>query len=612
MFKFAGLALLCPLLSFLVISFFTRKSDRLSAFVSIAAILGSLASSVMLFALVLSQPGNHELTTVWMKFPVNINIEFGFLLNPLSAVMLLVVTSVSFLVQVYSMGYMKGDPAFRKYYAFLSLFSFSMIGLVLANNFLEMYIFWEMVGLSSYLLIGHWYHKPEAAVAAKKAFVVTRFGDFGFLVAILILSAKTGTFNFLQLEGMLGGGILTSGMITLVALLMFAGAAGKSAQFPLHVWLPDAMEGPTPVSALIHAATMVAAGIYLVARAYFLFSMSETAMLVIAVIGCFTAFFAGSIALAQDDIKKILAYSTVSQLGYMMLALGVGGYTAGFFHLITHASFKALLFLTAGSLIHSLGTNNIWEMGGLFRKMRITAVTFLIGGLALAGVFPTSGYFSKDAILIQVFTSGHYILFAMSLATVGFTAFYMSRAFFVVFLSTEKFGKKHPHESPAVMWVPLVILSIFALGLGAWTNGFNALIFFGGPAHETEHDLFVPIVSSCVAFLSALLAWAIYQKRFAFLTALAPRFSAITTVLRNKYYIDEFYAFCVNRVLYVISNASAWVDRNVVDGAVNGTAYLVGASANVLRKIQTGRVQNYALGIFGGVVTLWLLFSMVK
>ncbi|MDO8489582.1 MAG: NADH-quinone oxidoreductase subunit L, partial [Candidatus Omnitrophota bacterium] len=447
-------------MAFIIISLFIRRSDRIAAAISVLSILFSLLSSAIIFFTIISAPANYEYKIPWLNLLADFKIEVGVLLNPISAVMLLVVCLVSLLVQVYSIGYMKADAGFRKYYAFLSLFSFSMLGLVIANNFLQMYIFWELVGLSSYLLIGHWYHKLAAANAAKKAFIVTRFGDFGFLIAILILATKTGTFNFLQLEHIFSQGLLSQATITMVALLMFAGAVGKSAQFPLHVWLPDAMEGPTPVSALIHAATMVAAGVYLVARAYFIFSMSATALFVIAVIGAFTAFFAGSIALVQDDIKKVLAYSTVSQLGYMMLGLGVGAFTAGFFHLITHASFKALLFLGAGSVIHAMGTNDIWKMGGLYKKMKVTTLTFLIGGLALAGIFPTSGYFSKDAILIQVFNSGHYFLFAMAIVTVGFTAFYVARLFFVVFLSTDKFGTNHPQESPAVMCVPLIILAI--------------------------------------------------------------------------------------------------------------------------------------------------------
>ncbi len=611
MFTSAGLILLFPISAFVIISLFTRKSDRVSALLSIFSIFSSLVFSAIIFLAIVKAPGNYEYKIPWLNILADFRIELGFLLNPVSVVMLLVVCVVSLLVQVYSLGYMKGDAGYRKYYAFLSLFSFSMLGLVIANNFLQMYIFWELVGLSSYLLIGHWYHKPAAADAAKKAFVVTRFGDLGFLIAILILSAKAGTFNFLQLEHIVGLGSLSQATITLVALLMFAGAVGKSAQFPLHIWLPDAMEGPTPVSALIHAATMVAAGVYLVARAYFLFSMSVTALSVIAVIGCWTAFFAGSIALVQDDIKKVLAYSTISQLGYMMLGLGVGAFSAGFFHLVTHASFKALLFLCAGSVIHALGTNNIWEMGGLYKKMKVTALTFLVGGLALAGIFPTSGYFSKDAILIGVFNSGHYILFAMALVTVGFTAFYMARVFFVVFLSSEQFGQKHPHESPMVMCVPLVILASLALGLGLFTGGFRNFVFFR-TAPEAEHNALIPIFSGIVAAGSIFLAWAMYQKRLVSAPALARRFPNVYRILKNKYYIDEFYIFCVNRILFAVSNIAGWFDRHIVDGAVNGVSYLVGLAAGYLRKIQTGLVQNYALGIFGGVVLLWLLAYVVK
>lgn len=607
----AGLVLLFPLAAFMIIAFFPRKADRISADISLFAIFFSLLSSILIFLLLLSAPGNYEYKHPWLNILADFKIELGVLLNPLSAVMLLVVSVVSFLVQIYSVGYMKGDPGYRKFYAFLSLFSFSMLGLVISNNFLQMYIFWEMVGLSSYLLIGFWYHKPDAANAAKKAFVVTRFGDFGFLTAILILATKTGTFNFLQLEHLLHQGALNQATITTVAILMFMGAVGKSGQFPLHVWLPDAMEGPTPVSALIHAATMVAAGVYLVARAYFLFSLSATAMSVIAVIGCFTALFASSIALVQDDIKKVLAYSTVSQLGYMMLGLGVGGFTAGFFHLITHASFKALLFLCAGSVIHSIGSNNIWEMGGLYKKMKGTALTFLVGGLALAGIFPTSGYFSKDAILIETFSRGHYILFVMAMVTVGFTAFYMARVFFVIFFSSEKFGKKHPHESPAVMVVPLTVFALFTLGLGFYTEGFKSFVFFK-TVSEAEHNILIPVFSNLIAAGSVFFAWVLYQKQWVSAPALAQRFSVIYRILKNKYYIDEFYIFCVNKILFVISNVANWCDRNIVEGVVNGAFGMTGSTAASLRKIQTGLVQNYALGIFGGVVILCLLMFLGK
>ncbi|MEI8218584.1 MAG: proton-conducting transporter membrane subunit, partial [Elusimicrobiota bacterium] len=359
------------------------------------------------------------------------------------------------------------------------------------------------------------------------------------------------------------------------------------------------------------AATMVAAGVYLVIRTYFIFDLSGTALSVIAIIGCSTAFMAGSIAIVQDDIKKVLAYSTISQLGYMMLALGVHGYTAGYFHLITHATFKALLFLGAGSVIHSLHTNNIWEMGRLFKNMKVTAVTFLIGGLALSGVYPTSGFFSKDAILIQTLESGHYVLFAVAFLTAGFTAFYMARVFFVVFLSKEKFSGKHPHESPAVMYVPLILLATLAVGLGFFSEGFSRLIFFG-KINEPEHAVLIPLLSNLSAIGAIVLAWAIYQKELISAAALEQRFAFVHKFLKNKYYIDEMYVFCVKNILFVVSNAAGWFDRHIVDGAVNGAFYLTSSAAGALRKLQTGMVQNYAVGIFGGVILLWFFMNMMK
>ncbi|MHB9154787.1 MAG: NADH-quinone oxidoreductase subunit L [Endomicrobiales bacterium] len=610
MFNLAGLVLLFPLAACIAAVFLFKGSPARAAAVSIFSMLLSLVSSILLFAAVLRAPGNYEYSIGWVKVFSDLPLELGVLLNPLSSVMLLVVCAVSLCVQVYSLGYMAGDKGLRRYYAYISLFSFSMLGLVLANNLLQMYIFWELVGLCSYLLIGFWYHKPEAANAAKKAFIVTRFGDLGFLVGIILLSFTAGTFNFLQLEQHVAHGALAPHLITLVALLIFAGAAGKSAQFPLHIWLPDAMEGPTPVSALIHAATMVAAGVYLVCRSYFLFSSSPDALLVIAVIGAVTAFMAGSVALVQDDIKRVLAYSTISQLGYMMLGLGVGGYTAGFFHLVTHASFKALLFLCAGSVIHAMHTNNIWEMGGLFKNMKVTAVTFLVGALALAGIFPTSGFFSKDAILIETWAGGHYALFALAFITAGFTAFYMARVFFVVFFSREKFSAHHPHESPAVMYVPLLLLAAPALGLGFWGEGFRQFLL-PGPV-EAEHAAAIPLVSNLVAALGIFIAWAVYQKELVPAKALAERFAPLHALLRNKYYIDELYLYCVRNILFTVSNAAGWFDRAVVDGAV-GAAFSATRSAAVsLRKLQTGLVQTYALGLFGGAAALWLILMLLR
>ncbi|MBI4721654.1 MAG: NADH-quinone oxidoreductase subunit L [Candidatus Stahlbacteria bacterium] len=619
MFKFACVIPFLPFCAFAITGLFTGKHRRVSQNISIFAIFFSLCLSVLILMEMLVVPGNYEFQLPWLKILPSLPIEIGMLINPLSSVMLVVVCTVSFFVQVYSAGYMHGDSGYCRYYTFLSLFSFSMLGLVVSNNLLQMYIFWELVGICSYLLIGHWYFKPEAANASKKAFIVTRFGDFGFLIAILIISYKVQTFNFLELQHILETGAIPHSMITVIAILLFCGAMGKSAQFPLHIWLPDAMEGPTPVSALIHAATMVAAGVYLVARTYFIFSISGTALTLVAIIGCFTAFFAGSIALVQDDIKRVLAYSTVSQLGYMMLGLGVGAYTAGFFHLTTHASFKALLFLCAGSIIHSVKTNNIWEMGGLYKNMKITAITFLIGGLALAGIFPFSGFWSKDEIILGAYNSGHYILFGIALLTAAFTAFYMARVFFVVFFGKKKSvhtqrGIKAPstyHESPSVMTIPLIILAFLAAILGIFTHKFGQFIHYGPHLIEGEHNEFIPVISNIVAIVSIFFAWVIYQKEAISSAGMARQFSIPYKILKNKYYVDEFYSFCVRNILFVISGAAGWFDRNVVDGAVNVVGSGIKAFGSLLRKTQTGLVQNYAIGLFGGIVLIWFIVKII-
>ncbi len=400
----------------------------------------------------------------------SLNIHIGVLVDALTAVMVVVVTFVSLMVQIYSQGYMKGDPGYPRYYAFMSLFTACMLGLVLANNILFMFVFWEGVGLGSYLLIGFWFHKPSAANAAKKAFIVTRAGDFGFLAAILLLYAQTGTFDTQTLYNLVATGALAGSVLTWVAIGIFAGAAGKSAQFPLHVWLPDAMEGPTPVSSLIHAATMVAAGVFLVARFYPLFQHSAEAMTTVAVIGAFTAIFAASMGLVMNDIKRVLAYSTISQLGYMMLGLGVGSVAIGIFHLFTHAFFKCLLFLGSGSVNHGTGTFDMRLMGGLRKVMPWTYATFVIGSLSLAGIWPLAGFWSKDQILVAALTNNP-VLFTLAIVTVFMTAFYMFRAVFMTFHGEYKGGAipEHgghdepshgPHESPAVMVAPMVVLAV--------------------------------------------------------------------------------------------------------------------------------------------------------
>jgi NADH-quinone oxidoreductase subunit L len=619
---------LLPLAAFVLSWLVGRRRPAGAAAVSVTAIALSCAASLAILFLQLRLPGAIQADIPWMPAEA-LPIRMGILLNPLTALMMVIVTTVSLLVQVYSIGYMKGDPGFPRFFAYLSLFSFSMLALVLADNFILLYMAWELVGLCSYLLIGFWYQKPEAARAARKAFVVTRVGDLGFLVGILFLSLLAGTFDFAGVASFIGGGNLSQGRVTLIVLLLFCGAIGKSGQFPLHVWLPDAMEGPTPVSALIHSATMVAAGVFMVARLFPLFQASPDAMRVVAGLGAFTAAFAALIALAQNDIKKILAYSTISQLGYMMLALGVGGagYTAGLFHLTTHASFKTLLFLGAGSVIHAMHTNDIRSMGGLTRRMPVTTITFAVAVLAIAGIFPLSGFWSKDEILEAVRGGGHTVLFAAALGTVFLTATYMSRLFFLAFGGASRAsepepgaahgpgaapGPAHPHESPAVMTVPMIVLAVLAAGLGAIgipRLGGTLHAFLDPASAPASLDLGMALLSTGLAVAGLLAGWGAARSaaRSTAGPARAPGF--LYRLLANKFYIDELYGLLVRGILYAITGGVAWFDRHVVDGAVNlvgGTSKRAGA---LLRRTVPGKVQLYALVVAGGMLAALVLLA---
>lgn len=496
---------------------------------------------------------------------------------------------------------MHGDIGLSRYYAFLSLFSFSMLLLVLSNNFVQMFIGWELVGVCSYLLIGFWYYKPSAADAGKKAFITTRIGDVGFLIGILLIFSLTATFDFGELASIIGKGIIKPEILTLICILVFCGAIGKSAQFPLHVWLPDAMEGPTPVSALIHAATMVAAGVYLVARLFGIFSLSPCSMNVIAIIGGWTAIFSATIAIAQNDIKRIIAYSTLSQLGFMMLALGCTGYTAGSFHLVTHAFFKALLFLCAGSVIHSIHSNNIWDSGGLFKKMPITALTFLCGGLALSGIWPFSGFFSKEMILSVVYEKNA-LLFIFAILTVFLTSLYTFRLFFVVFCGSEK---GHPHESPLTMTIPMLILAILSAVFGFFEKPFSSFI---RESHHREANMAITIIALTFAFLGIFISWLIYGKKLIPNTSITQRFSFISSLLTHKYWIDELYDKSIIAWTKATSKISGWFDLYIIDGLVNTTGFLTIGSGRLLRYIQTGLIQSYILFTSFGIILLILLF----
>jgi NADH-quinone oxidoreductase subunit L len=601
-----------PLLGFLIIVTFMNKYRIASAVTSILCMAAAFGVSLYILLTLLSggAAAPHEASFAWLVLG-DMQMKIGVLINPLTAIMLMVVTTVSMLVQIYSIGYMHGDRSFSKFFAYISLFSFSMLGIVIANNLIQLFIFWELVGLCSYLLIGFWYEKPEAAEAGKKAFVVTRFGDFGFLIGLIILSYVAGTYNFGEIETFVRAGKIGPELLTVIVLLLFCGAVGKSAQFPLHVWLPDAMEGPTPVSALIHAATMVAAGVFMVARLYGIFSCSPHAMLVIAYLGGFTAIFAATIALVQNDIKRVLAFSTLSQLGYMMLALGIGGYTSGMFHLTTHAFFKALLFLGAGSVIHAASTNNIQEMGGLHKKMPITSITFLVAALAISGIFPFSGFWSKDEILVNLIESGHMGLYYVAAITAFMTAFYMFRLYFLTFTGKprDEHIYEHSHESPLTMTVPLMVLALLSIfsgfaGVPGKEHSIYNFLYFGEHAHETSFNMQVAVASSIIAVAGILLAFLMYFVKVIKPEQVKKMSGPIHKILYNKYYIDEFYMFFIKNGFFVLSAGIKWFDRHVVDGAVNLAGLGIRWGGSKLKLSMTGRVQNYALVIFCGLIAI--------
>jgi len=623
-YQLVWLIFLLPFFSFALISLFFRPflnhKPKLGSYITIASLTGSFGLSVWALIEVLAAPG-HQLPIPdinWVIIEGGITIHLGLMVDSLTAVMLIVVSLVSLMVQIYSQGYMHGDPGYHRYFAFMSLFTGSMLALVLADNLLFLYVFWEMVGLCSYLLIGFWFHRPAAANAAKKAFIVTRLGDFGFLAAILLLFFNTGTFDIAELHTLAITGVLAGTTLTWAAIGIFAGAVGKSAQFPLHVWLPDAMEGPTPVSALIHAATMVAAGVFLVARTFPLFSHSVEALTTVAVIGGFTAIFAATMGLVMTDIKRVLAYSTISQLGYMMLGLGVGGIAIGIFHLFNHAFFKALLFLGAGSVNHATGTFDMREMGGLRKFMPWTYATFVIASLSIAGIWPLSGFWSKDEILAASLQNQP-ILFYLAMLTVFMTAFYMFRVVFLTFSgeyrggSAEAHGK--PHESPLVMVTPMVVLAILSVVSGFWnvTGAFGQ--FMGhGETHSFVEGFFgilahpLPWLSLILAGLGILLAYAMYSAKRLSAERIGSRFKSLYTLFYRKYWFDELYEGVVVRIVLLKGLFAGFqlFDSYGVDGAVNGVASGAIATGRALRKAHTGQLQLYGLFIGIGILAIFL------
>jgi len=561
--------------------------------------------------------------TVWLQLTDKLHIDLGVLLDPISVMMLVVISTVSFMVHIYSLGYMKGEKGFERFFSFLSLFSFSMLGLVLATNIFQMYIFWELVGVSSYLLIGFYYEKPSAVRAANKAFIVTRFADLGFLIGILILSFNTKTFDFITLTDpngpaiAQGSGVAFLGLsvMTWSMIFVFMGGIGKSAMFPFHIWLPDAMEGPTPVSALIHAATMVVAGVYLVARMFPIYVFSApVALEVVAYVGGFTSLFAAIIACTQTDIKRVLAYSTMSQIGYMILALGVSGYggheglgyMASMFHLFTHAMFKALLFLGAGAIIHAVHTNYMTEMGGLRKYLPITHITFLIACLTIAGIPPLSGFFSKDEILAAAFHSNK-LLFAVEYAVAGLTAFYMFRLYFNIFWGKDTDYHHTPHEAPVTMTIPLIVLAIGCVVTGFIP--FNKLVTSDGKIFENEIDLMIAIPSVLIGLLGIGIAYVMYKKESAIPDKLAATFKYSYKWAYNKFYMDELYLFVTKKIIFrYISYPVAWFDRHVVDATMNAIANVTQSVSFRIRGFQSGQLQKYAFVFVTGAIMLAVLF----
>ncbi len=614
------MVLFLPLASAGIIALFTLHNRKLSAGISISAVVIAFILSVVFVSWVGLQPVVSESAVNWLTIE-GLQVDFGLRFDPLSLMMLQLVTGVASVVHIYSWGYMEEDKSFARYFAGLSLFTFSMLGIVLSNNFLQMFIFWELVGVSSYLLVGFWFEKPSAADAGKKAFLTNRLGDFGFLLGIILVWTVLGSLHFTTIEGALKANPEAFGtMATIAGILIFCGAAGKSAQFPLHVWLPDAMEGPTPVSALIHAATMVAAGVYMLCRVFFLFQIPGShAPDVIAWIGGITAAMAAVIAIQQDDIKRILAYSTLSQLGYMVMSVGVGGPSQAMYHLTTHAFFKALLFLGAGSVIVGMHhEQNIWKMGGLKQKMPVTFWTFLIGTLALSGLPPFSGFYSKDSILGKA-AEHHFILFLIGVAVAALTPFYMMRLVCVAFLGSPKTKEaEHAHESPPVMTWPLRILAVPAF-IAGWL-GIEQLYARQFPAEHIEpagpfwQRLAGPFLESPAAAAGGLVAvllglaagWMIYSKAAS--DPLPEKLGALSRAMRNRFYFDELYEATVIRLHDFLAAVAGFLEQVLTVGilGIQGTTELAGRA---LRMVQTGSLQTYAF-LFALGVAVVLYFAL--
>ncbi|MEO6166795.1 MAG: NADH-quinone oxidoreductase subunit L [Chitinophagales bacterium] len=627
---------LLPLASFVLLGLFGRKyfstsSGLIGTISLLVSSLISLSVAWQYFFVNGKVNGVYQkiiaLDYTWLQFSPNISINMGLLLDPISVMMLVVVTFVSLMVHIYSLGYMKGEERFATYYAFLSLFTFSMLGLVLSSNIFQIYIFWELVGVSSYLLIGFYFDRPSAVAASKKAFIVTRFADLGFLIGILILAfySETLDFNTLiarlttptpQLTGIITASFMGISALTWGLVLVFIGGAGKSAMFPLHIWLPDAMEGPTPVSALIHAATMVVAGVYLVARLFPVFALSDPAALeLVAYVGVFSALIAALIACTQTDIKRVLAYSTMSQIGYMMFALGVSqyygedgqGFMASMFHLFTHAFFKSLLFLGAGAVIHLVHSNEMKDMGGLRKWMPVTHITFLIACLAISGVPPFAGFFSKEEILHAAHHS-NMLIYWTALITSGITAFYMFRLYFSIFWNKPASAKATAgEEGPLSMKIPLIILGIGTLIVSFLP--FSKFVTADGVPFHTESDLGFSILPVLFGLSGIMIALLLYQKQNDRAERISNMLGGFYQAAHRKFYIDEVYLFITKKIIFnMVAKPAAWFDRNIVDGLMNLIADITQNISSMIKGLQSGKVQNYSIYFFGGTMMMVLIF----
>jgi NADH-quinone oxidoreductase subunit L len=617
---------LMPLAAFLLNIAFFRRNARAAAAVGVTANIAAALLAIPLARQFFADAKPQLAWSLsWLHIPGIGDVSMGCWLDPISVMMLVVISIISALVHVYSVGYMRGDAGMARFFAFLPFFTFAMMGLVIASNLIQLYVFWELVGLASYLLIGFWYTKPSAVEACKKAFIVTRFADAFFLAGIVIVGTFTHKIDFSDVNTLatakvlashnviLGG--LTINLLALATVLIFAGGWGKSAMFPLHIWLPDAMEGPTPVSSIIHSATMVVAGVYLTARMFPLFSAAPETLATVEVLGAFTALFAAVIACAQTDIKRILAYSTLSQLGYMLFSLGttstangvVGlGYTASMFHIFTHAFFKCMLFLCAGAMIHAVHSNDLAQMGGLRKKMPLTHWSALAGCLALAGIYPFAGFFSKDMILLSAFSAGHFVTFAAGLTTGGLTAFYMFRMFFLAFYGDPRSDLHHAHEDKW-MTAPIVALAIPSVLAGLLAEKFFEEHFAPSPLVnmvEAHHVAWLPFVATAAGVFGIAIAFLRYGRGVPAKVFDAPRIAAVRTV-KNKFYIDELWNIFTHWIMFgLVAAPSKWFDKTIVDGSMDATAWISQRVGDIQRRMQNGQVQVYLVAMVAGLILL--------